>query len=281
MHDTSTSTLASRPIFTEDEKHSLDTARMFANPHALAQRVPALFNQHPHPKLSGQYAFTNTYDIVAAINKRCGYRPTSIQGGNMKYSKLLIRMRMPSQQEDGPEIIIIDSHDGTSSLQVALGWITFACMNGLIAGPKLYHKAVRHTAPDLMAQVMLEIDDIHAHVKQLDDRMSKLRETPAKRHHIHALARAAIASRWNDERLEDNEFVFQMVKKLETKHRPEDHEPTLYRVLNTVQENILRGGFRYSTQGQRRMLQDVRSVNRNVQINQALTQCAFELAEAA
>jgi hypothetical protein len=64
--------------------------------------------------------------------------------------------------------------------------------------------------------------------------------------------------------------------------RREDASDDMYTVMNVIQENVIRGGFSYQTSGNSvRRLQDVRAVDRNININQAVWQGAEDLLKAA
>src|SRR5262245_8317580 len=111
-------------MYTKAERENLNNAHLFRDVDAISARVPALFTTSPHPSLTERYSFTNTYDIVLAMANR-GYHVTSIQGGEKKYAKMLIRMRHDmygNRNEGAPEVILRDSHDGTSSLMLLMGW---------------------------------------------------------------------------------------------------------------------------------------------------------------
>ena len=150
-------------MLTKYEIEAQQAASKFDDVHYMRTHHPALFSTEAHPKMSERYSFTHTYDVVKALNEK-DYSIVSIQGGDTRFSHLLVRMRhqeyfdMRDRHTDGaPELIIIDSHDGSKSLRLALGYIKFLCMNGCIAGDLIYNRRFRHNQRDLMAQVMLEV----------------------------------------------------------------------------------------------------------------------------
>jgi hypothetical protein len=263
-----------RGILTEMENESLQYAREFNNVERMRHVAPALFTGEAHPRMSSRYAFTNTYEMVKMMQAK-GYGVSSVTGGRTKFSKLMVRLRMPTlythtygDAGGAPELVIVDSHDGTSRLKMYLGWIQFLCMNGLVAGDMIFARSYMHTAPDLMAQVILELQDVGMYVDKMKDRMVRMMKhetTGAERAY---LADSTTRERFGEDR--DGTFVIDMRRKLLEPRREQDKGTDLYTVVNVIQENALRGGMRYTSGARRLRLADVRSVDKNLSINQQL-----------
>src|SRR5690606_17776822 len=63
------------------------------------------------------------------------------------FSKHLVRLRRHNEEMiDGnyPEIVLINSHDGSTSYQMRAGIYRMVCTNGLVVGNELYKQKVRH-----------------------------------------------------------------------------------------------------------------------------------------
>jgi Domain of unknown function (DUF932). len=266
-------------MLTKQEIEAGRIADRFGDVQHMRNICPALFSTEAHPRMSDRYAFTHTYDIVDALQKK-DYKVVSIQGGDTRFSKLLVRMRhrqyieSPSIQADGaPELIIMDSHDGTKALKLALGYMRFVCMNGCIAGDLLYNRVFRHASRDLMAQVMLEVNDIGTYVNTLThsvDAMRNYRTTIGDRIH---LADVVTNARFGSDRGET--FKLNMRPKLLHRRRHEDTAEDLHTVVNVIQENAIRGGLQYCTDthsARGRMIRSkpVNEVNKSVAINTQL-----------
>ena len=71
--------------------------------------------------------------------------------------------------------------------------------------------------------------------------------------------------------------------RLLTAQRHEDHAPTLWNTLNTVQENVIRGGLSYIQRDDtgrriaRRQTREVRGIDQNTGLNRALWTLAAEM----
>jgi hypothetical protein len=262
---------------TTHERDDYAIAERVMDSELMARTVPALFATTAHPKMSERYSFTNTYDIVVMLHNR-GYRITSIQGGERKYNKVLVRMRPDGMgnKEYAPELVLLDSHDGSSRLKMFLGFIRFVCMNGCIAGDMLYARTYMHLAPDLMQQVQLDIEDVGESITKLNDNilsMSKYRTTGAEQI---VLADAATTERFGDR---NPTFIQDMRDKMLHRRRSDDKRDDMYTVMNVIQENAMRGGMLYRTSQTIRRMRDIRNVDRTVNINHTLWNTANELMQ--
>jgi hypothetical protein len=179
------------------------------------------------------------------------------------------------KRDEAPEVIIIDSHDGSKRLKLMLGMIKLICMNGMVAGDLLYAKSFIHLAPDLMQQVLLELEDIQVHIDKLKQRVDAMKAYNTSVGERYALADAATYVRFGAER--HASFVADMRPHLLEVRRNEDRKLDLYTVMNVIQENVLRGGMYYQTHRTYRRMAPINNVNRNVSINQALWSRAEEL----
>ncbi|MBN0452199.1 DUF945 domain-containing protein, partial [Pseudomonas aeruginosa] len=72
-----------------------------------------------------------------------------------EYTKHLIRLRHASQinGDEANEIILLNSHDGTSSYQMLAGMFRFVCHNGLVCGDTTADIRVPHKG-DVVSQVI-------------------------------------------------------------------------------------------------------------------------------
>lgn len=265
-------------MLTDNERTGAQDAALFRDADRMRAKYPSLFATHASPKMSSKYSFTNTYDIVLAMHNR-GYRVRTIMGGQHSFSKVMVRMNIGSlQNEDAPELLIIDSHDGSSRIRTRLGWIRAICMNGMIVGASLYDRAYTHTIDDIMARVLLDLDDVDEHAKKVRGVVAQMQHYIPTHVQRRILTDAVIDARFDRER--DEAFRVSMGNALQVTRREEDEGLDLYTTMNVIQENALRGGFRYRVGRQRRTMQSVASVDRNIDVNVALWEAATKLMAA-
>lgn len=268
-------------LFTTGEVQAMDTANVFEDAGEMYRRAPSLFATTAHPKMSSRYSFTNTYDILLHMHRR-GFRVTSVQvTGKGRFGKVLVRMRHPAydKRDDVPELIVLDSHDGTSLLRLYLGIIRLICMNGCIAGEEVYSRKFKHLSPDLMHQVMLELEDLQVHVDALNDRVQRMKSFTTTIADKIALADAAIKSRFGDDR--SASYITAMRHKMLITRRVDDEKDDMYTVMNVIQENVLRGGMHVIQDNSVREVRSISAVGKTLSINQALWQRAEELVARA
>ena len=199
---------------TKHEQEDMRAGNLFMDVSTMHKHAPSLFATHAHPRMSDKYAFTNTYDILLHMHHK-GFHVTSISGGDHTYKKVMVRMRNTHHNArvgNAPELIIIDSHDGTSRLKMCMGVIRFACMNGMIAGDLFYSRSFTHRAPDLMQQVMLELEDVHHVTDELIQRISVMSNYSTNIGQRIALADAVVKARWGEEK--DASLVADMRQRL-------------------------------------------------------------------
>lgn len=268
------------PALNTSEIEGIDTARVFDNEDEMRMRTPALFATNPHPRMSDKYSFTNTYDIVKHIHTK-GFHVSSVQGGHKQYAAVMIRMRNKAYdlRDRAPEVVLLDSHDGSKRLKLMLGMIEFICMNGCVAGDMLYARAFTHIAPDLTEQVMLELEDIGEHIEKLRQRVEKMRAYNTNVGERILLADAAIYQRFGNER--SASFVADMRKHMLHARRSADDHSDLYTVMNVIQENVLRGGMMYQTRQTVRRVNQINNVGKNININQVLWSTAEQIVAKA
>lgn len=271
------------PLITTHEAVAMETARMFHDEAFVRATVPALFATRAHPRMSDRYSFTNTYEIIRAL-VRMGWYVTSVMGGGKsgaKYSKFIVRMRhkMYDARDNSPEIVIVDSHDGTSRLKLLLGIIRLICMNGAVAMDEIFARSYVHLAPDLQAQVILDVQDIEPHIVKLQARVNAMKNYETSIGERIALADEAVKTRFGEDRTAS--FVADIRMQMLNRRRTEDMPNDMYTIMNVIQENVLRGGFTYSVNNQVRHMQPINAVGRNVHINQALWKRAEQLVQLA
>lgn len=268
------------PLFGAHEAEDIQLAQVFTSPDKMLLAAPALFATTAHPKLSERYTFTNTYDILLHIHNR-GWRVASVMGGRKPFSKFMVRCRHKdySYADNAPELIIIDSHDGTSRWRMCLGVIRFVCMNGLISGDISFARSYMHLAPDLLAQIILDIQDIDPHVQELERRVTRLKEYNTTLGERMALAQEVVKARFGEDR--SGSFIADMRRRMLEPRRREDTATDMYTVMNVIQENALRGGAHYQVNNTVRRMNEITAVDRNIAINNRVWQVANDLMKKA
>lgn len=223
----------------------------FITPDRLGQIVPAAFATAPHEKVSENYRFVPTFDIVNRLSEY-GYRPVKavnpVKKQNGKTGPLVPSLTGPhmiwfepevaqSTTEGRLQVVMINSHDRTKRFRLAAGFLRFVCSNGLIAGSAdLQIKATHIDGHCLQLDEQIESTLTHAaRLIKLVDTMRDAKVAPVRQL---AFAEEAMALRFGDKSL----WRIKPTQVLEAR-RDEDRGDDLWRVFNRVQENLTKGGI--------------------------------------
>lgn len=249
----------------------------------ILRAAPSVFADAPHASRSRRYTYIPTIEVVNGL-RREGFQPfmacqarTRVEGKE-DFTKHLIRFRHAEQinGEEANEIILVNSHDGSSSYQMLAGCYRFVCHNGLICGETVEDFRVRHSG-DVVGNVIegaFRVLDEFALVDQSKEVMKQITLRPA---YQQAFTRAALQLRYDPE-----EHAPIEPEQLNQSRRFDDRGSDLWRTFNRVQENLIRGGLSgQSANGRRTTTREVRGVSENVRLNRALWTLAEEMARLA
>lgn len=117
----------------------------------LMHYVPSIFGEDRHTSRSERYAYIPTITVLENLQRE-GFQPffacqTRVRDpGRRGYTKHMLRLRRAGEinGEHVPEIILLNSHDGTSSYQMLPGYFRFVCQNGCVCGQSLGEVRVPH-----------------------------------------------------------------------------------------------------------------------------------------
>lgn len=251
----------------------------------LNKLVPSVFATGGAARVSEKYGFIPTIEVVRGLEKS-GFKPVAAFQSKTRnedkknHVKHVMRFRHETAVEKGgvlPEIVMVNSHDGSSSYQLRAGVYRLVCSNGLIVGDEIFCRRVKHQGDVINAVVeaasdLIEIVPISV-TKALDWQSVNLKPEQKV-----AFAQAAMSLRWDKE---EEEFPL-TPNQILAPRRSADDKNDLWTTFNVVQENIIRGGSRYRTEaGSRMKTRAVNSVNENVRLNTALWTLTEKMAELA
>jgi hypothetical protein len=248
----------------------------------IATVAPSVLATAPHDSRGERYAFIPTIEVLDGLRKE-GFQPYEVRQtlvrkpGKRDFTKHMVRLRpvneVGTQREEAGEIILINSHDGSSSYQLMAGFFRFVCSNGLIAGDVCEDIRVRHTGKvvdDVIEGSFRVLDNLQLAEERIDTYKSI---TLAPEEQL-LLANSAIDLRWG----EGNNPVSN--RSVLAARRYQDDKPDLWTTFNRIQENLIDGGLRGRTTTNRRMTtRPVGGVNENVKLNRALWSLADGMAK--
>ena len=266
----------SKPVtFRSDRPLSNDTIACYA---------PSVFADSARDDLGHRYAFIPTIDVVEGMRAE-GFEPYEVRQtrvrnpDNREFTRHMLRMRHATALRTGDgvgEIILLNSHDGTSSFQLMSGFFRMVCSNGIIAGDVAADCRVRHTRTSHVVQDVTDaafrvIDDL----KNVGNHIEQFKAIPMTHDQQVLFAGAALQLRYDDK-------APVQATHLLTARRWEDRKDDLWTTFNRVQENMLKGGVQGRTATGRNMsTRAVGGVNENVKLNKALWVLAEGYAQLA
>lgn len=239
------------------------------------ERYPAVGNSVAKDTVTSKYMHVSTYDYLKYLEAD-GLRPYQVQGTrcrdvtNKVYAKHAVFLTNPDWIKEGceyfPTVVMLNAHDGSSSVTFMIGVYRIVCSNGLVIGSSLSKPIrVRHLHAN-RERLHAVYNQLVAQITILDRAISNMRSTPVSLEAEHAFIDSAVQLRWGDKVPQNKKFDS---NSLNMAHRLEDTTPNVWTLYNRVQENILNKG-----RGYRR----VASIDKNIKINQGLWDAALKLA---
>ena len=245
----------------------------------IAYYAPSVMASEAHHSRGEKYSFIPTIQVIDSLRTE-GFEPYEIRqtktrsADKREHTKHMVRMRHVNaitSAEEVPEIILLNSHDGTSSYQIMGGVFRFVCSNGLIAGDIFDNIRIRHSG-DVVNDVIEGATRVLSESTEIFDRIGEYKGITLDQSEGIALAKAAIQLRWGDDAPVNAIDVL-------TPHRYDDRKPDLWTTFNRIQENLLKGGVPgKSSTGRRTTTRAVGGVNENVKLNKALWTLADSMA---
>lgn len=246
----------------------------------IARYAPSVLAQEAHESRGERYTFIPTIEVLDGL-RREGFQPFEVRQTRVRdqskreHTKHLVRLRHESSitsVEEVPEIILLNSHDGSSSYQLLSGFFRFVCSNGLIAGDVCNDIRVRHSGnvvDDVIEGAVRVLDN----VEEIAGRIDTYKSITLAPEEATVFANAALQLRWDDKAPVQAEQVLRT-------RRWADNKADLWTTFNRVQENLLKGGLSARTAtGRRTSTRAVGGVNENVKLNRALWSLADGLAQ--
>ena len=117
----------------------------------LMSHVPSVFGSDKHESRSDRYTYIPTITILESLQRE-GFEPffacqTKVRDQSKReHTKHMLRLRRAGQLtgHQVPEIILLNSHDGSSSYQMLPGLFRGVCTNGLVCGQSFGEVRVPH-----------------------------------------------------------------------------------------------------------------------------------------
>ncbi len=241
----------------------------------LQQLAPSVMATGAHYRVTARYQFISTLELIEGL-KQAGWFPVSASESRARtedrygFVRHLLRFRrfderLPLVGDSFPEIVLLNSHDGSCTYQLHAGLFRLVCSNGMIIASAAMGQLRRRHTGDALREVIEGTDEMVDALPTIAGQVDRFQEIELKPAEQTAFAEAALSVRW------EPEHAPVTPSQLLAARRPEDDTPTLWTTYQRVQENLLKGGQKSVRRAERRTTtRAVKSVDGNVKLNQAL-----------
>jgi hypothetical protein len=245
--------------------------------------APSIYADSAHESRSQRYAYIPTNVILDGLRKE-GFQPFAVTQSRVRdenkrdHAKHMIRLRHASMISAGEanEIILLNSHDGTSSYQMLAGQFVFVCSNGLVSGTAENDIRIRHQGKvqdDVIEGAFRVLEDFEQ-IGHQRDAMKSLSLNEGERQ---AFAHAALELRYGDP---DGALMNAPIteQRVLTPRRFDERGKDLWTTFNVVQENVIRGDQQgRNANGRRTRTRPITGIDQDVKLNRALWVLAEEM----
>ena len=233
--------------------------------------VPSAFSSDKHDSRSERYTYIPTNNILDRLRDE-GFQPYYATQSRTRdqdkrdFTKHMLRLRRHDQinGKEVPEIILLNSHDGSSSYKMIPGMFRQVCSNGLVAWKDFGEIRVPHKG----AYTVLKTFDA---VDENIDLMKSIQLTlPEQR----LFGKTALELKY------DGKPAPITPEQIINPRRVLDRGQDLWTTFNVVQENVIRGGIRGRTEkGKMTRTREVTGIDGDIKLNQVLWKMAEEFAK--
>ena len=221
----------------------------------IARYIPSALAEAPHESRSQRYMYVPTVNLMDAMEAE-GFVPVWASQSRTRdearraFTKHMIRFAhlgaapMRVVGDVRAEVILTNSHDGSSSVQLGAGLYRLACLNGLMVGSSVEQYRMQHSPKwrdEIIEGTYRVLDNLGGPVAE---QVAEMQERTLSRPEQHFLAEHAASLRWHTDAPAPIE-----ADRLLTIRRGADREPTAWNTLNVLQENAIAGGLNYTTPG--------------------------------
>lgn len=265
----------------------------------IAKYAPSAMATHAHESRSDRYTYIPTVNVIEGM-MRAGFQPFSasqsrsrIEGKN-EFTKHMIRFRHQAANGTAPtellkvgdvvpEVVLINSHDGTSAYKLIAGLYRLVCSNGLmVSDEEIASISVMHKGNILenVVEGSYRLIEQSQTVGETVQNWTGLQLTAGEQN---AFAEAAHTLRFADS---DGEVKTPITAaQLLQPRRRDDVGDNLWKTFNRVQENVIKGGLSAIQRDEnghrvrRVSTRQVKGIDQDVKLNRALWQLAERMQE--
>lgn len=254
----------------------------------LRSAAPSIFAASPWERMSARYRMVPTIEVVDILASEgflpvlAGQSRTRIEGKG-DFTKHLIRFRRAADlnivwDTEVPEVVMVNSHDGTAAYKFMTGVFRMVCSNGMISQSQDFGGVdVRHRGGEDFSRRIIDVTaEVTAQMPKTMEQVATFKQIALTGPQQAVFAEAALTLRDND-----HVSIPQVLAARRYEDRPvADGSRDLWKTLNAVQENLVKGGIRSrdAVTGRRSTTRAIKGVDADVRTNKALWILANRMA---
>ncbi len=246
----------------------------------LMHVVPSVFSEDKHDSRSERYTYIPTIALLDKLREE-GFQPfyacqTRVRDESKRgHTKHMLRLRrenmIVSGDKEVPEIVLLNSHDGSSSYQMIPGMFRYVCANGMVFGQSFGDVRVPHKG-DVIGQVIEGAYEVLGIFDRVDNDLDTMKCISLTEGDQELFARAALSYRYE---YEDKSPI--TPSQVLRPRRREDYGTDLWTTFQRVQENMIKGGLPgRSATGKNTRTRAVNGIDGDIKLNRALWLIADE-----
>lgn len=247
----------------------------------LLRNVPSIFaSDHSFHRDERHYNLFKTADVINALREE-GYFPVYARTNGTRnqsaYNSVDTRKHMVrfthrdfiesplAVNDERPELILTNSHDGSSSFQIIAGLFRKICSNGMMVMQQgVEERRIRHIGHTL-DEVINSSLDVARSLDCVMDTVNTMKGINLNEKQRRDLAAEIAEARFGKNNVKTPEALL-------TLRRYEDNwQSSLYNTFNVIQENIIKGGQRVTD----RVARPITNIDTDININQRMWNIAY------
>ena len=243
----------------------------------IAIRCPQVFNTDYSSARTEKYNQFNTSSVINALRGE-GFEVTNAFAQNVRAGKVAsphhkhcVRLthrdflKTLKPEDERPEIVIVNSHDGQSSFRIMAGMFRIVCSNGLIVSTeetgsaKVRHQGEFNTIESVIDSALVVAEQAKESYELIERMKSQNLTDKEQKEFAERAAKIRLAFNKNSKIVNAQNLLIP--------HRHEDNiVPSLWNTYNVIQENCIKGGQVVGS----RILRPLNNINQNIEVNRKL-----------
>lgn len=245
----------------------------------IQKSAPAVYAKAPKSSMTDRYTFVSTEKIIDDFAETGWYPTKAFQSKPSKRTlhrnpaerKHVVRLSNPSfapvMREAGeltPEILLINSHDGTSGIKMEIGLFRMICSNGLVIADSRFAQIKKRHSGD-KEEIFRIVAEAGKEFPEVWNKIDEYRSI-----HLTNGQRLDFASKMIDFNWNENSVI--TPEALLIPRRNIDESDDLFTTMNVLQENLIKGGVQYihPLRGTTRHTKQIKNANRDIILNAML-----------